>query len=94
LVRGYLVFPTEMTRGLAIIGWIVAAMAMCLARYSIDLAAEAAAEAREAQLISCELIRTQGRLLGWEVDNDCSALRKTAGVWPKQAGTAGSALSP
>jgi hypothetical protein len=82
------------TRTLAISGWLVAAMAMCLARYSIDLAVEATAEAREAQLISCELIHTQGRLLGWEVDNDCSALRKTAGVWPKQVGTVGPAPSP
>ena len=72
-----------MTRALAIVGWLVAAMAMYLARYSIDLAIESAAEAREAQLVSCELVRTQGRLLGWEVDNDCAAMRKTAGVWPR-----------
>ena len=56
---------------LALSGWLVAAAAMYLAQRSAELAIEASAEAREAQLISCELMQTQARLLGWDLAPDC-----------------------
>jgi hypothetical protein len=60
---------------LALTGWLVAAAALYMARYSLALAVESAAEAREAQLISCELMQTQARLLGWDLAPDCGHVR-------------------
>jgi len=62
-------------------GWVVAAMCLYLARYSIGLAAEASAEHRECLVMSCELMTTQARLLGWTLAPDCGAIGKTPGVW-------------
>jgi hypothetical protein len=60
-----------MTRALLIASWLVAAACLWLAHESARLAAEATAEAREAQLIACAATRIEGRMLGWEVSDDC-----------------------
>jgi hypothetical protein len=67
---------------LALSGWLVAAAALYMARYSLALAIESAAEAREAQLIACQAVRLEGRLLGWETDDQCSKKWMSLSEWP------------
>lgn len=66
---------------LALSGWLVAAASLWMAHHGLDMAAEASAEAREAQLISHELMQTQARLLGWDLDPDLGYMQRTPGLF-------------
>ena len=60
---------------------LVAAAALWMAQHSLDMAEEASGEAREARLISREMMVTQARLLGWDLDPDLGYMQRTPGVF-------------